>query len=95
MSPRVSVSEDLGLANWPDMRPIFTTGNEAPYINTTAICKIVLTRFLILSAVASAKVSAQSPPCNKNAFPDAAAASLDLRVSTSPANTNGGKIASS
>ncbi len=29
-SPRVSVSELRGLAYWPAMRPILTTGVEAP-----------------------------------------------------------------
>ena len=74
-SPRVSVSLERGLANWPAMRPIFTTGIEAPYVSTTAICSTVFTRLRIWSAVAPAKVSAQSPPCSRNASPREAAAS--------------------
>ena len=47
------------------------------------------------SAVADAKVSAQSPPCNQNARPAAASAILDLRSSHSPAKTSGGRALSS
>src|SRR5690625_3133025 len=42
------------------------------------------------SAVASANVSAQSPPTSKNASPRAAAATRSRSTSTSPANTSGG-----
>ena len=52
---------------------------------------MVLIRLRIESAVAAAKVSAQSPPCNQNAFPSAANAIRALRSSHSPANTSGGK----
>ena len=44
-------------------------------MSTTAICSIVFTRLRIWSAVAPAKVSAQSPPCSRNASPRAARAS--------------------
>ena len=47
-------------------------------------------RFRIESAVADANVSAQSPPCNQNAFPSAAKAMRALRSSHSPAKTSGG-----
>src|SRR5690606_34700145 len=77
------------------MRPIFTMGMEAPYVSTTAICRTVLMRLRILSAVAPANVSAQSPPCSRKAFPDAARARRSRRSSTSPANTSGGNEASS
>ena len=42
------------------------------------------------SAVAAAKVSAQSPPCNQKALPAAASAIFALRSSHSPAKTSGG-----
>ena len=71
-SPRVSESLERGFANWPAMRPIFTIGIDAPYVSTTAICRIVLMRLRIWSAVAPANVSAQSPPCSRNAPPAAA-----------------------
>ena len=47
-------------------------------------------RLRIESAVADAKVSAQSPPCNQNARPAAASAIFALRSSHSPAKTSGG-----
>ena len=52
-------------------------------------------RLRIESAVAAANVSAQSPPCNQNAFPSAASAIRALRSSHSPAKTNGGNALSS
>ena len=52
-------------------------------------------RFRMESAVAAANVSAQSPPCNQNAFPSAASAIRALRSSHSPAKTSGGKDLSS
>ena len=52
-------------------------------------------RLRIESAVAAANVSAQSPPCNQNAFPSAANAMRALRSSHSPAKTRGGKDLSS
>ena len=49
-------------------------------------------RFRIESAVAAAKVSAQSPPCNQKAFPSAAKAIRAFKSSHSPAKTNGGNV---
>ena len=45
----VSLSEDRGLANCPAILPTLTTGHEAPKVKTTAICKITLNEFFILS----------------------------------------------
>jgi len=59
---RVSVSEERGLANWPAMRPIFTTGWAPAKVSTTAICRKTRKKSRILSAPCSAKLSAQSPP---------------------------------
>ena len=53
---------------------------------------MVLIRLRIESAVAAAKVSAQSPPCNQNALPSAAFAIMAFKLSHSPANTNGGSV---
>ena len=55
----------------------------------------VRTRAEILSAVAPANVSAQSPPCRKNASPLATWARRARSRSTSPANTRGGTALSS
>ena len=52
-------------------------------------------RLRIESAVAEAKVSAQSPPCNQNAFPAAAWAIFAFKSSHSPAKTRGGSARSS
>ena len=51
-------------------------------------------RLRIESAVAAAKVSAQSPPCNQNALPSAASAMRAFKSSHSPAKTSGGKALS-
>ena len=91
---RVSSFELRGLAYCPAIRPILMIGRLAPYVSTTAICRIVLILLRMLSAVASANVSAQSPPCSKNASPRPAAASRPLSTSASPANTSGGRVAS-
>src|SRR5699024_4795269 len=48
----------------------------------------------VLSAVSSANVSAQSPPCNRNASPRPAAARWSRNRSASPAKTSGGTSAS-
>jgi len=56
---------------------------------------MVLIRFLIESAVAPTKVSAQSPHCNQNARPSAASAMRFFRLSHSPAKTSGGKLSNS
>src|SRR5699024_7506733 len=55
-----------------------------------AICRMVRILLRMRSAVASANVSAQSPPTSKNASPRAAAATRSRSTSTSPANTSGG-----
>ncbi len=34
------MSDERGLANWPAMRPIFTTGMPPPKVSTTAICRM-------------------------------------------------------
>ena len=88
----VSKSFDLGLANCPAILPTLITGKLEKYCKTAAICKIVLIRLRIESAVAAANVSAQSPPCNQNALPSAASAILDFKLSHSPAKTKGGKV---
>src|SRR5665647_1290789 len=85
MPSRVSSVLLRGLAYWPAIRPTLITGMLAPYVRTAAICRIVLIRSRMLSAVADANVSAQSPPCRTNAFPSAASASLLLStLSSSP-----------
>ena len=60
--PCVSVSSERGLANWPAMRPTFTTGLAAAKVMTTAICKRRRRKSRMLSALNSLKLSAQSPP---------------------------------
>ena len=47
-------------------------------------------RSRMLSAVADAKVSAQSPPWSTKASPTAALAIRSVRMSHSPAKTSGG-----
>jgi len=61
-----------------------------PNISTTLIWSIILKVSLILMALNSLKLSAQSPPCNKKAFPIAASASLSSNLLASPAKTIGG-----
>ena len=46
----------------------------------------------ILLAENSLKLSAQSPPCTKNALRSVALASSAFKLLHSPANTNGGKV---
>ena len=82
------------MAYCPASRPTFTTGTEAAYVSTTAICSSTRSLLRMLSAVIPAKVSAQSPPCSKNALPRATAASLALSSSHSPAKTSGGIVRS-
>ena len=86
----ISKGSDLGLANCPASLPTFTIGKDAPYVKTAAICKITRNESLKLSALNSAKDSAQSPPCNKNALPSDTSANLDFNVLASPAKTKGG-----
>ena len=59
-------------------------------MSTADICRMVFTRPEILSAVAPAKVSAQSPPCSRKARPSATSPSAWRMASTSPAKTSGG-----
>src|SRR5215475_10966443 len=94
MPLRFSVAELRGLANWPPMRPILTTGNAAAKVSTTAICRNTRKKSRMLSAPCSAKLSAQSPPCSRKACPTATRPSACLRLRASPANTSGGKLAS-
>src|ERR1700753_1387576 len=61
---------------------------------TTAICSRTRKKSRILLAPCSAKLSAQSPPCSRNASPAAPRASAFFRLRASPANTSGGKLAS-
>ena len=86
----LSTSLLRGLAYWPARRPTFTTGTEAPYVSTTAICSRVRTLPRMPSAVFARNVSAQSPPCSRNASPRATAASRSRRTSHSPGCTSGG-----
>src|SRR3954468_5345560 len=48
----------------------------------------------MLLAPCSAKLSAQSPPCRRNASPAATRPSAFFRLRASPANTSGGNVAS-
>src|SRR5882672_8678346 len=48
----------------------------------------------MLLAPCSAKLSAQSPPCSKNASPAATRPSDFFKLRASPANTSGGNVAS-
>ena len=99
MSPRydgrlrpssVSVSDERGLANWPAMRPSFTTGTLAPKVSTTLICSSTRKVSRMMSAVNSPKLSAQAPPCSTKARPSDASASCCFSRLASPANTSGG-----
>src|SRR5205823_14207562 len=76
------------------MRPTFTTGEEPAKVSTTAICRNTRKKSRILLAPCSAKLSAQSPPCSRNASPAATRASAFFRLRASPAKTSGGNVAS-
>ena len=89
----VSLSSERGLANWPAMRPTFTTGRPPPKVSTTAICSSTRKVSRILSGWNSAKLSAQSPPCSRKALPSATLAELAFRLRASPAKTSGGIVA--
>ncbi len=88
----VSTSSERGLANWPAMRPIFTTGRSAPKVSTVAMLRKTQNVSRILLAVNSAKLSAQSPPWSRKALPSATCARLDIKLRASPANTSGGWV---
>src|SRR6185312_17516452 len=79
-----------GFAYWPAKRPTRTTGNLSPCTSTKLICNNTLSRFEINGEVQSAKLSAQSPPCNRKLRPSAASASLRLSSRTSHEVTSGG-----
>ena len=91
----VSTSAERGLENCPAMRPILTTGQLAPKVSTADICRMTRNMSRMLSALNSAKLSAQSPPCRMNTSPAAARARLAFSLRASPANTSGGNVRSS
>jgi hypothetical protein len=72
------------------MRPTFTTGRSAANVSTVAMLRKTQNVSRILLALNSAKLSAQSPPCSRNALPSATAARLAKRLRASPAKTSGG-----
>ena len=72
---RVSVPDERGLANWPAIRPTFTTGKPAEYCSTTAIWRMTFSLSLMASALLKSNDSAQSPACSTIAFPLATRAS--------------------
>src|SRR5271168_1110993 len=61
---------------------------------TTAICRNTRKKSRMLLAPCSAKLSEQSPPCNRKASPLATRASAFFRLRASPAKTSGGNVAS-
>ncbi len=79
---------------WPATRATFTTGIEAPYVSTTAICSSVRALASRWLSVLSANVSAQSPPCSRNARPSHTSASLTRSWSTSYGATIDGTLSS-
>ena len=85
-----SVGALLGFENCPAILPTLTTGTEADAVKTKDICKRTLNVSLILSGWNSAKLSAQSPPCNKKALPSATSAKDFFKDLDSPAKTKGG-----
>ncbi len=89
-SPIRSVGLERGLANWPAMRPTFTTGTPIEYVSTTAIWRMTRSFSRMLLAENSSKLSAQSPAWRRKALPAATWASDCCRDRASPANTSGG-----
>ena len=81
---------ERGLANWPAMRPSFTTGTPPPKVSTTAICSSTRNVSRMMLAVKSPKLSAQSPPCSTKAWPSEASARPCFSRRASPAKTSGG-----
>src|SRR5262249_42484538 len=75
-SPSASTACERGLVYCPATRATLTTGRLAPYVSTTAICSSVRALDNRWDSVLSANVSAQSPPCNRNARPSQTSASL-------------------
>ena len=90
MPSRVSLSSERGLANWPAMRPTFTTGTSAAKVSTVAMLRKTQNVSRMLLALNSAKLSAQSPPCSRNALPSATSREAWVRLRASPAKTSGG-----
>jgi hypothetical protein len=86
----VSRSAERGLAYWPAMRPMRTTGRRVPWTSTRLICIKIFSFAAIESDRQSSKLSAQSPPCSTNASPRAAAASCVRSPSISHDVTSGG-----
>lgn len=66
------------------------TGICPPNIRTAPIWRITLKVSLMWLALNSLKLSAQSPPWRRKAFPMAASASLSSKLLASPAKTMGG-----
>ena len=89
-----SKSAERGLANWPAVRAILVTGRRPAKVSTIAICSSTLKVSRTLSALNSAKDSAQSPPCSRNPLPSATCARRFLRSLISCANTSGGSACS-
>jgi hypothetical protein len=58
------------------------------------ICSRIWKVSLMLLALNSLNLSAQSPPCNRKALPRAVSSSLSSKLLASPANTNGGELSS-
>ena len=88
--PTASRSELRGLAYCPAIRPTLITGIDVPYVRTTAICSSVRSVPRRCASVLSANVSAQSPPCRRNASPRATVASRSCSASTSVAPRSAG-----
>lgn len=78
------------MANCPAMRPTFTTGEPPENVRTTAICRNTRNSSRMWLAPCSEKLSAQSPPCSRKAWPAATSASARFSLSASPAKTSGG-----
>lgn len=64
-------------------------GKEAPNVKTNDICNIILKVSLIWFTLNSLNDSAQSPPINRNPWPNETLANSSCRVLTSPAKTKG------
>src|SRR5579872_5020218 len=94
MPSRFSVGDERGLANWPATRPTLMTGEEPAKVSTTAIWRNTRKKSRMLLAPCSAKLSAQSPPCNRKASPAVTLANAFFRLRASPAKTSGGNVAS-
>jgi hypothetical protein len=89
-SPTRSVGWDLGFANWPAIRPTFTSGNPDPKIITTDICRKIFSFSRIDTALKSRNDSAHSPAWSRKAWPPATSASAASSARASPAKTSGG-----